>query len=83
MAAIYTALRLAVSLDRCQGLVGRNLCVFGFPYIDTLKLVQRSEFNENGWLFYGIYSIYSSVEYEHIDLCSIVVYREEYVEYYI
>ena len=53
MAAIFAALRLAQALDKERGLVDRLAVVFGFPYIDTLKLCQRPELNPGGCLFLG------------------------------
>lgn len=53
MAAIFAALRLVRSLEEKKGLTGRKIVVFGFPYIDTLKLIERQELNEAGAIFYG------------------------------
>ena len=53
MAAIFGALCLAQSLDGERGMAGRQAVVFGFPYIDTLKLCQRPELNPAGCFFLG------------------------------
>lgn len=53
MTAIFCALRLARALDRSRGLLGRRVVVFGFPYIDTLKMMERAELNPEGAVFLG------------------------------
>ena len=53
MAAIFAALRLSLVLEEQRGLAGRAVVVFGFPYIDTLKLCQRPELNPAGCIFLG------------------------------
>ena len=56
MAAIYTALRLTRKvLAEEDGSDGDNLemVVFGFPYLDTLKMMKRVELNPGGCRFFG------------------------------
>ena len=58
MAAIFSALRLSKALAETDS--GGNasaretvVVVFGFPYLDTLKMMQRTEFNAGGVVFLG------------------------------
>lgn len=57
MAAIFSALRLskalAESADTSASGRKTRIVVFGFPYLDTLKLAERPEFNEGGAIFLG------------------------------
>jgi len=48
MASIYSALRLVLALDSDVSIV-----VFGFPYLDTLKMMKRGELNPGGVHFFG------------------------------
>lgn len=57
MAAVFTGLRVATSFHRTKNLPEHILpstIVFGFPYLDTLKLNQRSEFVAGGCTFMGV-----------------------------
>lgn len=57
MAAIFTSLRVAISFHKTKNLPGHILpstIVFGFPYLDTLKLNQRPEFVAGGCTFLGL-----------------------------
>jgi len=57
MAAIFSALRLSKALAESgldsTGARMTRIVVFGFPYLDTLKMMQRSEFNQGGVIFLG------------------------------
>ena len=53
MAAIFSALRLAKARADAAGMGVTSVVVFGFPYLDTLKMMQRAEFNEGGVTFLG------------------------------
>jgi len=53
MAAIFSALRLAKARADAAGMGVTSVVVFGFPYLDTLKMMQRTEFNEGGVTFLG------------------------------
>lgn len=50
MASIYTALRLVHAIFGDQN---SEIVVFGFPYIDTLKLMQKPGLNPGGVMFFG------------------------------
>jgi len=50
MASIYTALRLVQAVFGQQE---SKVVVFGFPYIDTLKMMERRGLNPGGVLFFG------------------------------
>jgi len=54
MAAIYTALRLVRKVlgDEDSSRV-LEMVVFGFPYLDTLKMMRRVELNPGGHHFFG------------------------------
>lgn len=49
MAAINAALRLVQAVHGCHS----HCVVFGFPYLDTLKMLQRKELNPGGVTFLG------------------------------
>jgi len=53
MAAIYTALRMAQAVFGGSDVSTGQIVVFGFPYIDTLKLCERKELNPAGSHFFG------------------------------
>lgn len=54
MAAIYSSFRLAREHHReTFGESNPHMVVFGFPYLDTLKLLGRGELNEGGVSFFG------------------------------
>ena len=54
MAAIYTSLKLIrrVLGEEYKG-CDLEIVVFGFPYLDTLKMMQRTELNPGGYHFFG------------------------------
>lgn len=57
MACIFMALRIALSFHVNKGLpahIKPSTVVFGFPYLDTLKMNQRPEFVEGGCSFLPI-----------------------------
>jgi len=56
MAAIFSALRLSKALAESDptGAKETRIVVFGFPYLDTLKMMQRAEFNQGGVIFLGL-----------------------------
>lgn len=56
MAAVFTGLRVATAFHRSKNLpehVLPSTIVFGFPYLDTLKLNKRPEFVSGGCTFMG------------------------------
>eukprot|EP01038_Epipyxis_sp_PR26KG_P011835 gene11835-15837_t len=58
MCAIFTALRVALLYDRIFLSNGNSsllphVVVFGFPYLDTLKMMERVELNPGGAIFLG------------------------------
>lgn len=55
MASIYAALRSARRrrLTSCDDSAGGASVVYGFPYLDTLKMCSRSEFVPDGVEFFG------------------------------
>lgn len=57
MAAVFTGLRVATAFHRSKNLPDHILpstIVFGFPYLDTLKLNQRPELVSGGCTFMGV-----------------------------
>eukprot|EP00597_Dinobryon_sp_UTEXLB2267_P009643 CAMPEP_0170092444 /NCGR_PEP_ID=MMETSP0019_2-20121128/25810_1 /TAXON_ID=98059 /ORGANISM="Dinobryon sp., Strain UTEXLB2267" /LENGTH=404 /DNA_ID=CAMNT_0010312877 /DNA_START=243 /DNA_END=1456 /DNA_ORIENTATION=+ len=55
MSAIFSALRLALEWHGKSSLSTSpaKMVVFGFPYVDTLKLLSRPELNPGGVTFFG------------------------------
>ena len=55
MSSLYTALRAArrYHMEKSPWSVGGSSIVFGFPYLDTLKLCSRSELCPGGVEFFG------------------------------
>lgn len=55
MSSIYHALRSSrrYSISKNKNLIGGTSIVFGFPYLDTLKMCSRKEFVPEGVHFFG------------------------------
>jgi len=55
MSAIFSAMRLAIEWHRKISPTSSSvkMVVFGFPYVDTLKLLSRPELTPGGVTFFG------------------------------